>query len=66
VVPVDVVIAVPPALAGVTAIIAVCRAKREDLPAVVRALMRMEPRDDKRDDDGDDDHRKGPPSLPKP
>jgi hypothetical protein len=51
--------AVCSALPGVAAVIAVCRAKRDDLPDVVRALMRMGPRDDKRDDDA-----RKPPSLP--
>ena len=45
-------------LIGVAAVIAVCRANKNDLPAIVRALMRMGPRDD--------DSRKPPPSLPKP
>jgi len=48
---------VPPSLAGVAVILAVIRANREDLPAIVRALMRVGPRDD--------DSGKGPPSLPK-
>jgi hypothetical protein len=58
VVPVYVVLAVPPSLVGVAAVLAVIRAKKDDLPAIVRALMRMGP--------GDDDSGKGPPSLPKP
>ena len=45
-------------LIGVAVVIAVCRANRDDLPAIVRALMRMGPRDDT--------NRKGSPSLPKP
>jgi hypothetical protein len=42
--------------------LAVIRANKEDLPDIVRALMRVGARDDKRDDDSG----KGPPSLPKP
>jgi len=57
-VPLYVVLAVPPSLVGVAAVLAVIRAKKEDLPAIVRALMRMGPRDD--------DSGKPPPSLPKP
>jgi hypothetical protein len=44
-------------LMGVAVIIAVCRANRDDLPAIVRALMRMGPHED--------DIGKGPPSLPR-
>ena len=44
--PVYVVIAVPPTLAGVAVVLAVIRAKKDDLPAIVRALMRVEPPDD--------------------
>jgi hypothetical protein len=62
VLPVYVVIAVPPSLVGLAAILAVVRANKDDLPAIVRALMRVGPRDDKRDDDSG----KGPPSLPEP
>jgi len=62
VLPVYVVLAVPPSLAGVAVVLAVIRAKKDDLPEIVRALMRVRPRDDKRDDDS----VKGPPSLPKP
>jgi hypothetical protein len=51
------VIAVPPSLLGVAAVLAVIRAKKDDLPAIVRALMRIGQRDD--------DSGKGPPSLPK-
>lgn len=43
---------------GVAVIIAVCRANRDDLPTIVRAIMRAGPRDD--------DKPEGPPSLPKP
>jgi hypothetical protein len=57
-VPVYVVIAVPPSLIGLAAVLAVIRAKKDDLPAIVRALMRMGPRDD--------DTGNGPRSLPKP
>jgi hypothetical protein len=58
VVPVYVVAAIPPSLAGVAVLVAVIRAKKDDLPDIVRALMRMGPRDD--------GSGKGPPSLPKP
>ena len=51
-----------PLLIGVAAVIAVCRANKDDLPAIVRALMRVGPHDGKRDDDTGN----GPPSLPKP
>jgi hypothetical protein len=43
---------------GVAVVLAVIRADRKDLPAIIRALMRMGPRDD--------DSGKGPPSLPRP
>jgi hypothetical protein len=46
-----------PLLIGIADIIAVCRADKADLPAIVRAVMRMGPRDD--------DSRKSPPSIPK-
>lgn len=49
---------VPAALPGLAAVIAVCRANRDDLPAIVRALVRM--------GSSDDNGRKGPPSLPTP
>jgi len=62
VLPVYVVVAVPPSLVGVAAVLAVIRAKKDDLPDIVRALMRVGPHDDKRDEDDG----KGPPSLPKP
>lgn len=39
-------------------LVALLRCNKKDIPAVVRALMRMGPRDD--------DSGKGPPSLPKP
>ena len=39
--PVYVVLAVPPSLVGVAAVLAVIRAKKDDLPEIVRALMRM-------------------------
>jgi len=38
-------------------LVALVRCDKKDIPAVVRALMRMGPRDD--------DSRKGPPSLPR-
>lgn len=52
--------AVPPTLTGVAVVIATVRAKQNDLPDIVRSLMRIRPRDDRR---GDDDVK--PPSLPK-
>jgi len=58
VLPVYVAVAVPPSLVELAAILAVIRAKKDDLPDIVRALMRMGPRDD--------GSGKGPPSLPKP
>lgn len=59
--PVYVVLAVPPTLAGVAVVIATARAKQDDLPDIVRSLMRLKPRDDRRDDDNSQ-----PPALPKP
>ena len=50
-------IAAAPCLIGLAVILAVIRANKDDLPAIVRALMRM--------GSGDDDSRKTPPSLPK-
>jgi hypothetical protein len=58
VLPVYVVLAVPPSFAGAAVLVATFRAKKDDLPEIVRALMRVKPRDDGRG--------KGPPSLPKP
>ncbi len=55
-VPSYIMFAIPATLPGLAAVIAVCRANREDLPAIVRALMRLGP--------SDDDSREGPPSLP--
>lgn len=57
-VPIYVLFAVPPSLVGVAAVLAVIRANKDDLPDIVRALMRVGPRDD--------DSGKSPPSLPKP
>jgi hypothetical protein len=54
-VPPYIVFVVPPSLIGLAAVLAVVRAKKDDLPAIVRALMRVGPRDGGRDD---------PPSLP--
>jgi hypothetical protein len=62
VVPIYAILAVPPSLTGVAVVVATVRAKKDDLPDIVRALMRVGPRDDKRDGDS----AKGPPSLPKP
>jgi DNA-binding NtrC family response regulator len=39
-------------------LVALLRCRREDIPDIVRAIMRMGPRDD--------DSGKRPPSLPKP
>jgi hypothetical protein len=50
-------VVIPPSLVGLAAVLAVIRANKEDLPAIVRALMRMGHRDDERDD---------PTSLPEP
>lgn len=58
VVPIYAFLVVAPCLVGVAVVLAVIRAKKEDLPDIVRALMRMGPRDD--------DTGKSPPSLPKP
>jgi hypothetical protein len=49
---------IPSALPGLAAVIAVCRANRDDLPVIIRALMRS--------GSSEDDGRKGPPSLPTP
>jgi hypothetical protein len=54
------ILAVPPSLIGLAAVVAVVRAKKDDLPDIVRALMRIGPRDDRRDDDS-----ANPPALPK-
>jgi hypothetical protein len=51
-------LAAPWCLIGVAIIVIAFRAEKVDLPAIVRAIMRMGPKDD-----GDG---KGPPSLPKP
>ena len=48
---------VPSGLIGLAVVLAVIRANKDDLPDIIRALMRMGPRDDS---------RKTPPSLPKP
>jgi len=50
---------VAPCLIGVAVIVAVIRANKDDLPAIVGALMRVEPRAHRRDVDGLDS-----PSLP--
>ena len=59
--PVCVVLAVPPSLVGVAAVLAVIRANKDDLPEIVRALMRMGPRGA----EGSRGRRKTPPSLPR-
>lgn len=67
--PVYLVIAISASLPGVAVVIAVCRADRRDLAAIIRAWRRGphgdDPEDPPRDDDGDDDSGKTPPSLPK-
>lgn len=60
--PIYVFLAVPPSLVGMAAVLAVIRAKKDDLPDIVRAPMRVGPREGKREDDTGN----GPPSLPKP
>jgi hypothetical protein len=55
-------LAAAPCLIGLAVVLAVIRAKKDDLPDIVRAVMRVGPHDDKRDDDSG----KTPPSLPKP
>ena len=57
-VPLYAVVAVPPSLVGIAVVVAVIRAKRDDLPDIVRALMRLGPRDD--------GTRKTPPPQPPP
>ena len=59
--PVYVVLALPPSLVGVAAVLAVIRANKDDLPEIVRALMRMGPRGD----EGSRGRGKTPPSLPR-
>lgn len=56
--PVDIVVAIPPSFVGLAALVAVIRAKKEDLPEIVRALMRIRAKDG--------DGEKGPPALPEP
>lgn len=51
---------VAPCLIGLAVVVAVFRANKDDLPAIVRALMRIEPRDCKPSDGSGQ-----PPSLPK-
>jgi len=58
VMPVYILVAVPPSLIGVAAVLAVIRADPKDLPAIIRALMRT--------GHSDDDSGKKPPSLPQP
>ena len=64
------VIAISASLPGVALVIAVCRADRRDLAAIVRAWRRGPHDDDPenlpRDDDGDDDSGEPTKSLPKP
>lgn len=59
-VPYYMLLAVSPALIGLAVVLAVIRAKKEDLPDIVRAVMRVGPRDDRRRDDNDTN----PPALP--
>jgi hypothetical protein len=57
VVPVYALIAITPSLVGLAAVVAVIRANRDDLPAIVRALMRVGP--------PGDNNEKGASMLPK-
>jgi hypothetical protein len=63
-VPIYVVLAVPPSLVGIAAVLAVIRADPKDLPDIVRALMRMGSHDGKEDNESDDGP-KVPPHLPR-
>jgi hypothetical protein len=56
VLPVYIVLAVPPSLVGVAAVVAVIRANPKDLPTIVRAITRTKTRDD--------DSGESRPSLP--
>jgi hypothetical protein len=57
-----VVIAVPPSLIALALVLAVLRADKKDLPAIIHGPSGKGPHDDEREEnDG-----KGPPSLPKP
>jgi hypothetical protein len=56
-----IVIAVPPSLIALAGVVAVIRARKEDLPAIVRALMRTGPRDNER---AEVDAEDGPKGLP--
>ena len=58
--PYYILLAASPALVGLAVVLAVIRANKDDLPDIVRALMRVGPRDDKRDDAD-----VKPPPLPK-
>jgi hypothetical protein len=58
--PTYLVLVIPSALVALAIVLAVIRAPKNDLVDIVRALMRMGPRDDKRDEDSIK-----PPSLPK-
>ena len=60
--PVYVVIAVPPSLVALARVLAVLRADKKDLPAIIHGPSGNGPHDDGRDEDDG----KGPPSLPKP
>ena len=60
-VPYYLLLAVSPALIGLAVVLAVIRAPKSDLVDIVRALMRVGPRDGRRDDDS-----ANPPALPKP
>lgn len=51
------ILAVPLSIIGLAVLVAVIRAKQDDLPAIVRALFGRP---------GDDDDRDDPPSLPEP
>jgi hypothetical protein len=65
-VPYYVFLAISPALIGVAVVLAVIRADPKDLPAIVRAVMRIGSGDSKQDDGHLDDGGENPPSLPGP
>jgi hypothetical protein len=56
-----VILAVPPSLIGLAAVVAVIRAREEDLPEIVRAMFGKKPRDGR----SNDDNSGVPPSQPK-
>jgi hypothetical protein len=56
---------IPPGLVSLALVLAVVRANKDDLPEIVRALMRIGPRDTARRNGHEADRVKLPPSLPK-